>query len=225
MRLLLVEDSVQMCETIASTMKRSGFAVDVCSNGIDGLWYASSYDYDIIILDIMLPGQSGLEVLKSLRQDEKDVPILLLTARGSVEDRVLGLNSGADDYLSKPFALEELLARVMALSRRRYGQAKQTLSFGSLQIDRSRQEAFCGAVPLQLQAREFALLDYLVSRANELVSRSCIEEHIYDEQVEPHSNVVDSAVCILRKKLDQAGVSDVLLKTKRGQGYILQLVS
>jgi DNA-binding response OmpR family regulator len=222
MRVLLVEDSKTLCQTVGNTLRRSGFAVDICQDGEAGLWSARSPDYDVLILDIMLPGVDGLTILQRIREAGRDTPVLLLTAKTDIPDRVKGLNTGADDYLGKPFALEELLARVMALVRRRYGQAKTSLDVAGLVIDRAARRARYHQITIDLNAREFSLLEYLSSRLGEVVSRSQIEAHIYDELVEPSSNVVDSAICILRRKLADAGAPS-LIHTRRGQGYVFGL--
>jgi DNA-binding response OmpR family regulator len=221
MRLLLAEDSERLRQTLATAFRRSGYALDETGNGTDALWMAKEGTYDAIILDIMLPGMDGLAVLDDLRKSEVATPVLLLTARDSVPDRVLGLQTGADDYLPKPFALEELLARVQALCRRNYGKRSSTLTVGDLILDTNTRTARRGDASLDLTAREYALLEYLALRAGEVVSRTEIEAHIYDELVSPLSNVVDSAICTLRGKLAVSPDSAPLIHTRRGQGYLL----
>lgn len=217
MRVLLVEDSERLQRSIATALKKSGYAVDVAADGEEGLWLAESNDYDAIVLDIMLPKLDGLALLKKLRAGGKDTHILLLTARDTVEDRVHGLETGADDYLIKPFALEELLARVQALCRRNYGQKTNSVSIGPLQIDTLKKAAVVGGRTTDLSPREYHLLEYLAMRRGQVVSRTEIERHIYDGLVDPMSNVVDSAICLLRKKLGDA----TLIQTRRGLGYVL----
>lgn len=216
MRLLLVEDSPRLQRSVTTALRQSGYAVDVAGDGEDGLWRASSHDYDAIVLDIMLPKLDGLTVLRRLREAGRNTHVLLLTARDTVPDRVTGLQSGADDYLVKPFALEELLARVAALCRRGYGAKQAGITIGELRLDSAARQATFAGERLDLTPREFALLEYLARRRGEVVSRADIEAHIYDELVDPMSNVVDSAICTLRKKL-----AAPLIRTRRGQGYVL----
>ncbi len=173
----------------------------------------------MIVLDLMLPKRDGLSLLRELRSRECKTHVLILTAKDTVEDRVKGLDDGADDYLIKPFALEELVARIQALSRRSYGAKNPCLCFGDLEVDTVRRLALiCGNV-VPLKPREYALLEYLALRKGEVVARADIERHIYDERVEPFSNVVDSAVCSLRKSLDAPGRPSII-QTRRGMGYV-----
>ena len=222
MRVLVVEDSDKLRNIVAKTLKRSGYAVDTAADGDDGFALASEIRYDTVILDIMLPGLDGLTLLKRLREEGREAPVLLLTARDTVEDRVHGLECGADDYLTKPFALEELIARVAALCRRRYGRSDPIVRVGDLELDASAKTVTRAGQPIELTAREFALLEYLVSRRGAVVSRTDIETHIYDDMVSPMSNVVDSAVCALRRKLAVEGADGALIRTRRGLGYVLQ---
>ncbi len=222
MRILLVEDSKRLRETVAKVMRRSGYKVDESGDGEEGLWKARENVYDAIILDIMLPGRDGLEMLETLRREKRDVPVLMLTARDAIEDRVQGLRQGADDYLCKPFALEELLARVEVLCRRGYGQRNPLIRVGDLEIDTAARRACRAGHELDLTAREFALLELLALNPGAVLSRSRIEEHIYDELVSPMSNVVDSTVYALRKKLAVAQDLPSLIHTRRKQGYILE---
>lgn len=215
--MLLVEDSERLQRSISTALKKSGYAVDSATDGEEGLWLAESNDYDAIILDIMLPKLDGLSLLRKLRAAGRDTHILLLTAKDTVEDRVHGLESGADDYLVKPFALEELLARVQALCRRGYGQKTSALAIGPLTIDTLKKSALVHGRPAELSPREYHLLEYLAMRRGQVVSRTDIESHIYDGQVDPMSNVVDSAICLLRKKLGEPS----LIQTRRGLGYVL----
>jgi len=178
--------------------------------------------YDVVVLDLMLPKLDGLALLHRLRAASKTTPVLMLTARTAVSDRVAGLNGGADDYLGKPFALEELLARVQALVRRRYGQTVATIELGPLRIDTVAKWVGCRGRAVDLKPREYALLEYLALRREAVVTRSEIEAHIYDDLANPMSNVVDSAICILRRKLTDAGVPPVI-HTRRGWGYCLTL--
>ena len=220
MRILLVEDSLRLQRSVGKALRKSGYSVDISEDGEEGLWQAENTPYDAIVLDIMLPKLDGLTLLRRLRQQGRQTGILLLTAKDTVEDRVGGLQLGADDYLVKPFALEELLARVQVLCRRRYGQTTNCLSIGDLEIDLNAHTAVRSGQRLQLTAREFMLLEYLAQRQGQIVTRSEIEMHIYNDSVELMSNVVDSAVCVLRRKLALPGLPQ-LIHTRRGMGYVL----
>jgi len=221
MKILVVEDSKRLRKGIASALRHSGYAVDTAADGNEGLWAAQSNPYDTLVLDIMLPGIDGLEILRRLREQDDQTPILLLTARDTIPDRVLGLRSGADDYLVKPFALEELLARIEVLCRRAYYAHVNPIEEASLRIDPASRRVHFKDNELSLTSREFALIEYLARRKGEVVSRTEIEEHIYDAQVEPLSNVVDAAIYALRKKLKQAGAPPVI-HTRRGIGYVFE---
>jgi len=221
MRLLLAEDSRRLRESVARALRRSGYALDTAEDGDEALWLAETHDYDAIVLDIMLPKLDGLSVLRRLRHAKRVSHVLLLTARDSVEDRVQGLQAGADDYLVKPFALEELLARVQALCRRAYGDKQTELCIGDLRLDTAARRVTRAGVPVELTPREYQLLEYLMRRGGEVVSRSQIEEHIYDDLANPMSNVVDSAICALRRKLHSTG-PQAIIRTRRGHGYVLE---
>lgn len=222
MRVLVVEDSKRLRETIVESLQTVGYRVDATEDGADGLWMAQNHSYDAAILDIMVPGMDGLTILKSLRQDANQTPVMFLTAKDSIEDRVLGLKSGADDYLVKPFSLDEFLARVEALCRRSYQSHSPEVTVADLALNTSSKEVSRAGVRLELTAREFALLEHLMLQAGKVVSRTKIEEHIYDDMVSPMSNVVDSAICALRKKIAIDAQSVPLIHTKRGQGYVLE---
>jgi DNA-binding response OmpR family regulator len=224
MRVLLVEDSKRMQASLGAALRRSGYAVDLAGDGRQGLWLAESNDYDAIVLDIMLPELDGLTVLQRLRAQGKGTHVLLLTAKDTVEDRVRGLQQGADDYLIKPFALEELLARVEALCRRAYGRKQTRLVIADLEIDTISKEVVRAGQPVTLKPREYQLLEYLARRTGEVVTRSDIEAHIYNDDVDPMSNVVDSAICSLRKKLGAASAIP-LIHTRHGLGYVLKAES
>jgi DNA-binding response OmpR family regulator len=219
MRILLVEDSVRIQRSVMMGLRASGFAVDASGNGLEGLRMAQGVEYDVMILDLTLPGMDGLELLKKLRGSGSETHVLVLTARDSIEDRVLGLKSGADDYLVKPFAFEELVARVDALVRRRHSAKNPSLRFGSLEIDTAAKMVRLDGQGIDLAPREYALLEYLALRKGQVVSRTEIEDHIYDERVDPLSNVVDAAVYTLRKKIDPPGLPS-FIQTRRGQGYV-----
>jgi len=217
MRVLFVEDSRILQRTVTAALRKSGYAVDVTGDGHEGLWFAQSHPYDVVILDRMLPGLDGVTILQRLRQQGMTTQVLMLTAKDTVADRVTGLQLGADDYLIKPFALDELLARVQALCRRHYLKKSPRLCVGDLEIEPGTRTATRNGRPIDLTAREYRLLEYLASRAGEVVSRADIWAHVYDEHNEPMSNAVDSAICILRKKIEPPP----LLHTRRGHGYIL----
>jgi DNA-binding response OmpR family regulator len=223
MRILLVEDSARLRRSIETALVKTGYAVDATGDGKEGLSLAEAYPqaYDVIVLDIMLPGLDGLSLLRHLRARQAPTHILLLTARDTVQDRVIGLEAGADDYLIKPFALEELLARVATLCRRAYGTKQPRLVIGDLEIDTAAKQVRRGGRAIALKPREYALLEYLALRQGEVVTRRDIETHIYDARVDTASNVVESAMSVLRKRLAQAG-APALIHTRHGLGYILQ---
>jgi DNA-binding response OmpR family regulator len=202
-------------------LRRAGYAVDVTGDGREGLWMAESNNYDVVVLDLMLPGIDGLSVLRQLRTKHNSTHVLVLTAKDAVEDRVRGLDAGADDYLIKPFAFEELLARIQALCRRSYERKNPVITMGDLQINLASRKAIRRGKTIDFTAREFMLLEYLALRRGEVVSRSDIEAHIYADSVELMSNVVDSAICILRKKITPPGAAP-LIHTRRGSGYVLE---
>lgn len=220
MRVLVVEDSARLRQSVATWLRRHGFAVDTSADGEEGLWQAENNDYDALVLDIMLPKLDGLTVLKKLRQRGKQTHVLLLTAKDTVLDRVRGLESGADDYLVKPFALEELLARVKSLCRRNYGSKVSRLTVADLEVDTSARKVRRAGKAILLQPREYALLEYLARRTGHIVTRTEIEAHIYEGELEPVSNVVDSTICSLRQKLSEINPAP-LIHTRRGLGYEL----
>lgn len=221
MRVLFVEDSEKLQRSVTLGLRKAGFKVDATGDGQQGLWRALSFDYDVIVLDLMLPGLDGLSILREFRKQNTETAVLILSARDAIENRVEGLSQGADDYLVKPFAFEELEARLRALVRRRYGIKSSTVSLHGLQIDFSKKEVRYLDEVVPLPPREYALLELLILKRGTVVSRQKIAEHIYDEIVEPSSNVVDAAVCNLRKLLDNSNESKII-KTKRGQGYIIE---
>lgn len=220
MRILLVEDSRLLRRSVGAALTKVGYAVDATGDGKEGLWLAESNEYDSVILDLMLPGLDGISLLRRLRQQENDVPVLILTAKDTVDDRVRGLQLGADDYLIKPFALEELLARVHTLCRRRYGRKNVPLIIDDLQIDTVTRSVTRAGQVIDLAPREFSLLEYLALRRGEVVSRGEIEAHLYGESTELMSNAVDSAISSLRRKLGPAKGAP-LIHTRRGMGYVL----
>lgn len=218
MRVLYVEDSVSLQETVGRALRRSGYAVDLAADGEEGAALALAEPYDVAVIDIMLPKLDGRSLLRRLRAQGCTVPVLLLTARTTVPDRVAGLNDGADDYLVKPFALEEFLARVQALARRRYGQTATEIGIGPVTLNTVAKTVAFGGNVIDLNPREYALFEYLALRQGEVVSRAEIEAHIYDDLTDPMSNVVNSAVSILRRRLAEAGAPTVV-HTRRGHGY------
>ena len=220
MRVLIVEDSEKLRRAIQFGLRKAGYAVDATGDGEEGLWFAESNDYDAIVLDLMLPGLDGLTVLRRLRDGGRDTPALILTVKSDVTDRVAGLRAGADDYLGKPFAFDELLARVEALVRRRYGNKRPLLRLGGLEVDTTARKVRHRGRDVILTPREYRLLELLARRAGEVVSRSEIEEHIYGDDVEVFSNAVESAVSTLRRKLETPGGA-ALIHTRRGLGYVL----
>lgn len=221
MRVLLVEDYLPIQNSVAKGLREAGFAVDVTGNGKEGLWYATGNDYDVIILDLMLPGMDGLTILSRIRSEGRAAHVLILTAKDTVPDRVKGLDLGADDYLIKPFAFEELLARVRALARRAYRTKNPFLEIGELRIETTSQRTWRGQEEVQLTSREYALLEYLAMRNGEVVSRTDIWEHVYEFNSEADSNVVDVYIGYLRKKIERPGKPS-LIHTLRGKGYSLE---
>jgi len=221
MRVLVVEDSEHLRRSVSTALRKAGYAVDAAADGEEGLWSAESNAYDVIVLDLMLPKLDGLTFLERLRHNGRTTAVLVLTAKASVADRVQGLQTGADDYLVKPFALEEFLARVQALCRRQYHQRDPHLVVGDLEINTAACTVTRHGNAIELTPREYRLLEYLARRAGQVVSRTDIWVHIYDEQTEPLSNTVDSAICTLRKKLDFPGAAPLLV-TRRGLGYVLE---
>jgi len=220
MRLLLIEDYRPLQQSLTKGLSEAGFAVDVTGDGQEGLWYATSNDYDVIILDLMLPGVDGLSILKKLRAKGRQSHVLILTAKDTLQDRVAGLDLGADDYLVKPFAFEELLARIRALLRRSYLQKNPRIKIKDLQIDLTTQRVWRSREEIQLTPREYALLEYLAMRQGQTVSRADIWEHVYEFKSTASSNVVDVYIGYLRKKIEQPGKPS-LIRTVRGRGYCL----
>jgi len=222
MRILIIEDYEPLRRSTALGLREAGFAVDETGDGEEGSWYATSNPYDVIILDLMLPKVDGLTVLKRLREKGSEASVLVLTARDGLEDRVQGLNLGADDYLTKPFAFDELLARVRALTRRAYQHKSPLVTVGDLVVDTAAKTVSRAGKRVELTAREYALLEYLASRTGQTVSRAELWEHCYDFQAEAGSNVIDVYIGYLRRKIEKAGMTK-LIHTKRGQGYVLEV--
>jgi DNA-binding response OmpR family regulator len=220
MRLLLIEDYRPLRQSLTKGLRESGFAVDATGDGKEGLWYAMGSEYDVIILDLMLPGMDGLEILRRMRGEGRKACVLILTAKDTVQDRVAGLDLGADDYLVKPFAFEELLARIRALLRRNYQEKSPCIEIDDLRIDLAGQRVWRGEHEIQLTPREYALLEYLAMRAGQTVSRTDIWEHVYEFNSSASSNVVDVYIGYLRKKLGR-GDRPAPIHTVRGRGYVL----
>jgi len=222
MRLLLVEDAQRLRATLSQALGRLGHAVDETGDGGEGDLMGRQNEYDVVILDRMLPGKDGLEVLRGWRRDGIQTPVLLLTALDATDEKVRGLAEGADDYLAKPFALAELVARLEALARRRYGVADSRCVVGPLVIDTSRKTASRDGEEIVLTAREFSLLEILARRPGQVLSRAQIEERLYSETGGPQSNAVDAAVYSLRRKVCPPGTVP-LIHTRRGLGYVLEV--
>jgi two-component system, OmpR family, response regulator len=222
MRLLLVEDDSKIAGFVRKGLEEAGFALDHADNGEDGLHLALSAPYDVAIIDIMLPKLNGLELIAELRRHNKELPIIILSAKHSVADRVTGLEIGSDDYLVKPFAFAELLARVQALIRRSSGAVSPTrLEAGELVMDLLTREVFRAGQRIDLQAREFALLEYLLRQAGKAVSKTMLLEHVWNYDFDPQTNVVDVLVCRLRHKVDR-DFHHKMIHTLRGIGYVLK---
>jgi two-component system, OmpR family, response regulator len=221
MRVLIVEDEVKMASLIRRGMREEGMAADVAVRGEDALWMAGSTDYDAIVLDVMLPGIDGFETCRRLRSDGVWSPILMLTARDSVEDRVSGLDGGADDYLTKPFSFGELLARLRALARRGPVERPVLLEVGGLKLDPATRQVWRGDAEISLSAKEFSLLEVFMRRPGEVLSRFQLLEHGWDYDYENRSNVVDVYVRYLREKIDRPFGRDSI-ETVRGAGYRLR---
>lgn len=222
MRILLVEDDEKIAAFILGGLRQSGFAVDHAVSGPDGLHLAATEPYAVAIIDVMLPGLDGLKVIEELRRRKVMTPIIILSAKRSVEDRVRGLETGSDDYLSKPFSFAELLARVQALIRRSTNAAEPTrLSVGELSMNLLTREVMRGDTAVQLQPREFALLDYFMRNPGKVLSKTMIMEHVWDYHFDPQTNLVDVLVCRLRNKIDR-DYDKKMLHTLRGVGYVLK---
>jgi DNA-binding response OmpR family regulator len=222
MRLLIVEDYAPLRTALVSGLSEEGFAVDATGDGNEGAWFATTSEYDVVVLDIMLPGLDGMRILERIRASGKRCPILFLTARDAVEDRVAGLDAGADDYLVKPFAFSEFLARVRVLMRRRFPQTDPQVTIADLRIDTVTRRVHRAGSEISLTPREFALLEYLARRSGEIVTRTELWEHLYAFGQEATSNVVDVYVGYLRRKIDLPGL-EKLIHTRRGHGYLLGL--
>jgi DNA-binding response OmpR family regulator len=223
MRLLIVEDDSVAAELLAKGFRENAYAVDVAPDGLAALQRALVYEYDLVVLDVLLPGIDGLEVCRRLRKRGVAVPVIMLTARGGVEERVAGLDAGADDYLPKPFHFSELLARVRALLRRGPVLGPTVQKVGDLSIDTRTRRVERNGKPIELTAKEYTLLAYMTRHQGQVVSRTDISEHVWDEHFDPTSNVIDVYVQRLRRKIDD-GHAQRLIHTRRGAGYVLDWV-
>ena len=221
MRILVVEDERDLNEIIGKQLAADGYSVDSCFDGEEAIDVLDYTEYDGVVLDIMLPKVDGFAVLKSLRDKGKNTPVLFLTARDSIEDRVLGLDSGADDYLVKPFALKELSARVRAMTRHFYGNVSNEIVIGDLRLNRESHQVKRGENNISLSVKEFALLEYLMINKGKVLSRENIENHIWNFDYEGGTNVVDVYIRYLRKKIDE-GYDRKMIETVRGSGYVIR---
>ena len=223
MRVLVVEDEASIAAFVAGGLRQEGYAVDVADNGVDGLELAQSQPYDAAVVDVMLPRLDGLSLVAALRRADVSLPVLFLSARHSVDDRVRGLQTGGDDYLTKPFAFPELLARVQALTRRGHLSLEPTqLTIADLHVDRLTRRVERGGVPIELRPREFALLEFMMRHQGKVVSKTMIISHIWDYSFDTGTNAVDVLVYRLRDKIDR-NFEPKLLHTVRGVGYVLKV--
>ena len=220
MKILLIEDYKPLRESMEKGLRENGYAVDSAADGEEGLWFATTGEYNVVVLDLRLPGIDGLEVLGKLRAQNSGVHVLIVTARDTVDDRVKGLDLGADDYLVKPFEFSELLARVRALVRRKYEQKEPLIRVADVEIDTTLREVRRNGKLLDLTIKEYAIMEILARKAGKVVSREAIQEGVYDFAAEHSSNVIDVYIARLRRKLVAAGGGKIL-HTKRGYGYVL----
>jgi DNA-binding response OmpR family regulator len=220
MRLLLVEDDARIARFVAKGLREQSYAVDVVANGSDAVYQAEINDYDVVILDVMIPGMDGFATCRAIRAKGKRTPILMLTARDGVEDRITGLDSGADDYLTKPFEFGELLARLRALLRRPNEVRSPHIVVGDLVLDTAAQTVKRGNRTISLTTKEYALLEFLARNAGRVIGRAEIAEHVWDESFDPFSNLIEVYINRLRRKIDE-GMVKTMLQTKRGSGYVL----
>ena len=220
MRILILEDEVELLQSLTRQLRDKGYAVDACDNGAEAIYLGNEYPIDLAIIDLGLPDISGMEVIRELRKAEKKFPILVLTARGGWQDKVDALNEGADDYLTKPFHFEELVARVNALIRRVGGQATPKIEHGTILLDTEAQVVLVQGASIELTSYEYKVLEYLMLNPDKVVSKTVLTEHIYDQDFDRDSNVIEVFVGRLRKKLDPSGQLKPI-ETLRGRGYRL----
>ena len=221
MKILVVEDDKRLAALIKRGLEENAFVVDLCHDGEEGLYLAETSPYDAAVLDVMMPKMDGFTMLSKLREQGNEVPVIMLTARGEVESRIKGLNSGADDYLAKPFDFAELVARLTAVIRRSKGQSASMLCIADLSLDLNAKSVARGGVEVSLSAKEYAILEYLVLNRNRVVSRTELSEHVYDMNFDLDSNIIDVYINRLRKKIDK-GHGLPLIQTKRGEGYMIK---
>ncbi len=221
MRVLVIEDDASLREVLAARLRSEGFVVDVAPDGEEGLYFGREFPIDVAVIDLGLPKVSGMEIIQTLREEGKRFPILILTARGDWEDKVQGLEAGADDYLVKPFHVPELVARLNALLRRAQGWTQPVLNFGPISIDTTSQEITRGEERIELTSYEYKVIEYLAMHAGEVVSKTDLTEHIYEQDFDRDSNVIEVFIGRLRKKLDPDGELQ-LIETLRGRGYRMQ---
>jgi DNA-binding response OmpR family regulator len=221
MRILVVEDERRIADFIVRGLKEEHYAVDVAYDGEKGLYLAEINPYDLMIFDLMLQNHNGVDMCRRLRENKINTPILMLTARNSVKDKVSGLNAGADDYLTKPFSFEELLARVKVLLRRQQGEKTPILKIGNIELNQLSHEVTLSAKAVVLTAKEYSLLEYMMLNQNQVISRSMISEHVWNESFDSMTNVIDVHIKNLRNKIDK-GTKKKLIRTIRGAGYMLK---
>ena len=222
MRILVVEDEKKIADFIKRGLKEEGYAVDMADDGENGFFLATTNDYDLILLDLMLPKLDGITICKKVREEKISTPIIMLTAKDALKDKVIGLNAGADDYLTKPFAFEELLARIRAILRKQSEQSQQAkLQVADLSLDLSTYKVTRAGKEIELTSKEYALLEYLMRNAGKIVTRTMISEHVWDIHFDTFTNVIDVYINYLRNKID-AGSKKKLIQTVRGRGYMLK---
>jgi len=221
MRILLVEDEKKLSALIKRALKEACYAVDSADNSDDAVFMIGSNPYDLIILDIMIPGKDGIAICRQLRRAKIDTPVLMLTARNDMEDKISGLDAGADDYLTKPFFFPELLARVRALLRRKQSEKSTRLKVADLELDQPSRKAYRAGKEIELTPTEYSLLEYLMSHVGQVVTRTMISEHVWNDDFDAYSNVINVYINNLRKKIDQGHASE-LIHSQRGIGYILK---
>mgnify|MGYP003419330588 FL=1 len=224
MRILIVEDEIDLQNILVKRLSLENYSVDACDNGNDAIHYIRMTSYDLVILDIMLPGANGLQVLQTIRAEHNSTPVLLLTAKDAIEDRVAGLDLGADDYLVKPFAFDELLARMRVLTRRQIGSTTNIYQIDDLIVDSNKQKVSRAGNLIELSSKEFAILEYMIRNKDVVLTRDKIEQHVWNYDYEGGSNIIDVYIRYLRKKID-SGYETKLIHTIRGAGYVLRVKS
>ncbi len=221
MKILVIEDEKKVANFLQKGLKEEQYVVDVAYDGLEGEHLAKTNDYDLILLDIMLPGKDGIEILKTLRQCQVNIPVIMLTAKEMVEDKIKGFNAGCDDYISKPFSFEELLVRIRAVLRRGGGALSNVITFADLTLDLISHKVMRAGREIELTAKEYTLLEYLVRNPNRVLTRTMIAEHVWDYNYDSFTNVIDVYINYLRNKVDR-GFDTKLIHTVRGVGYVLK---